>query len=267
MLLSSTKSNKRQCITHNKPCSSKIKISYTPVSEFDVNPVYDIFNPNTSVSLTVISGPTGSGKTHMIHTIANQAKFDVHIFDPSSDENIVNDIRQLAEVKRFFTKNTKNMKVVLIDDIDGMTTKQCRNIIDYFKNTYNKQTCCSIIITYTEKLQHFSELLTLCNTHVKISRPTPKQIQKFGARVTSIPLSCVMKCSYECNGDIRQFITMIRLLRLNIDNTEEISTVDKYMSMHDIVSRLFEQPYANNSDVISMNKTRSTHNYFMEHII
>jgi len=182
--------------------------------------------------LGIVSGPCASGKTHSITDLAQKAKFILNVFDPSESRNIETELDLIASVTNKFSAKQKSRRLILIDDIDGFSDIQFKQVHQYLTKKYNPMQCCSIVITLTEwtpKLLQLNKLVPDCN-QVRIMKPTVEQLQIFARKQKKYSKEKIIEASNAVNGDIRQFMITLDLFSLGANKT--VHSVDKEQTHH-----------------------------------
>ena len=234
-------SNKRQTLL-KAPKTTKIivKQNCEAVSKCDISSLKNVFNPMLPTQIVAIHGAVGCGKTYITETLAKQTNYTITVFDPSSNCTISEELQLLTATKNKFKKNANPYKIMFIDDVDALSKKQITGIIQYIKTKHKKECCCSIVISYTSN-NDISELLKLCDDDICITTPSFDQLMNFGKNVKSTSTEHKAICAVECNGDIRQFMRMIGMVRLN-DSADGITQTCKTRTAHDAVRDMLKYP-------------------------
>ncbi len=223
---------KAPCIRSASLAKSVNQISFAPVStSTNFQPLIEMFSSSKSF-LGIVSGPCGSGKTHSITDLVQKAKFILNVFDPSESRNIETELDLIASVTNKFSANQRSRRLILIDDIDGFSDVQFKQVHQYLTKKYNPMKCCSIVITLTEwtsKLLQLNKLVPDCN-QVRIIKPTVEQLQNFARKQKKYSKENIIEASNSVNGDIRQFMLTLDLFSLSADKT--VHLIDKAQCHH-----------------------------------
>ena len=257
-VLKASKSSKSiKALPTKKEEDTTIK-TYIPVSaKCDLTHLINAFDISKSKEIVLLSGPVGCGKTHAVESLASLCEFQMNTFDPSDNGHrdkmietdkgyiyvvdVEQELRSVTSTKSCFTKIPSSKKVVFVDDAEGLTEYQCNGLISYLTNYHNPSTCCTIIIAYTTKNENIRKLETFATKKVVMLAPTPKELQHFGQKVKSICLKDVYTCSHECNGDIRQFKVMVKLISINASE-KTLFSVDTTCTIESSLKKMLANP-------------------------
>ena len=233
--------NKRQTLLKTiKLTKIVVKQNCEAISKCDISALKNVFNPTLPTQIVAIHGPVGCGKTYITETLAKQTNYTITIFDPSSTCNISEELQLLTATQNKFKKNANPYKIMFIDDVDALSKKQLTGIIQYIKKNHKKERCCSIVISYTSN-KDLSALLKVCDYDIIIQSPSFDQLMNFGKNVKSTSTEHKAICAIECNGDIRQFMRMIGIVRLN-DSTDGLTQTCKTRTSYDTVRDMLKYP-------------------------
>ncbi len=144
-------------------------------------PKFVKFGDNLGAKAMLLSGPPGIGKSTMATIIANELNFDIQEMNASDDrtKSIINkDINQTnstSTIMKFIKKQMKH-KVIIMDEVDGLSTSDrggITELIDSIKNTKTPIIC----ICNDRYKPSLKSLINHC-FDLKISRPDKREILK-----------------------------------------------------------------------------------------
>ncbi len=194
-------------------------------------PKFVKFGDNLGAKAILLSGPPGIGKTSMAHIIANDLGFDIQEMNSSDDrtksivEKEVKETNSINTMFKYFgngnnNNNTKKHKVIIMDEVDGLSSSDRGGITALIESIKNTKT--PIICICNDR--HKPALKSLINHcfDIKISRPDKREIMKriwfiMNEENMNIDLQIVEKMIESSGNDLRNVINNLQFMNFNLN--------------------------------------------------
>jgi hypothetical protein len=194
-------------------------------------------------SCLLIHGDHGVGKTTIIKTILNQYKYDVHILNLETlklhnNLDIYMDKLFSDNILNIFKNEKNNKSVILIDDIESITSINEKSLILSLQKLNDMKWYCPII--YISSGKH-SKLLTHLKDNtlaVKLYEPSKFQLKNMMDNIIKkenilMSYTLAFKIIEHAQSDIRRLITILEdLKKYSSSNTITQSFFDEYINTY-----------------------------------
>ena len=189
----------------------------------------------------ILHGPTGSGKTTLVYTLAKELDYEIleiNASDIRDKETILNIVGESAKQECLFKKE----KIILIDEIDNTTSGDRGGIAAIISIIQDIK--CKMILTAIEiDDEKIKQLKSKCNVVplVKISNEKIKNILNkiFERENLIISKETIEEITTKANGDLKAAINDLQAYSLIPPEKDEIISRDKEEDIQSALKKIF----------------------------
>ena len=195
----------------------------------------------------LLYGLTGTGKTSMIHLLANQLNLEVvevNASDVRNAEGINAKLLSAAKQRSLFCSG----KILLVDEVDGIAGQSDRGGVTALANVM-KETGFPMILTANDPFdQKFSSIRKLA-TLIEFPAPTPADISLLLVKIATqeklkFDEQALRSLARRCAGDVRAALTDLQILSHDSINQDAIGLLgerDKSEEMTRALAKILKQ--------------------------